>query len=206
MQKFKDILRKYFPVNAVDPVFNLIVENDIHLKITKSRNTKLGDFRPPLNGSPARITINNNLNSYSVLITFLHEVAHLQVWKKYQNTVRPHGTEWKRQFEKLNQQFMYEKFLPPDILKNLRDFEKRIYASSGADTDLARILRRYNKPNGTSPLEKLPDESEFELPDGRHFKKLKKLRKNFLCFCYTNNKKYIFNPLAEVIPVKKHSI
>jgi len=92
---------------------------------------------------------------------------------------------------------------PQDILELLQNEDARIFAASSADTDLARKLKNYDKAPAGQLLETLPENAHFSLPDGRQFKKLTKRRKNFLCFCLTNKRNYIFNPLAEVYPVNK---
>jgi len=70
----KDILTKYLPVNAVEPVSELIKMNGVHLKIVNERVTRHGDYRRMPDGSQ-QITINANLNKYRFLITSVHEIG-----------------------------------------------------------------------------------------------------------------------------------
>ena len=51
-----------------------IAELNVHVRIAKPRSTKLGDFK--VTGNQMSISINNNLNKYSFLITLTHELAH----------------------------------------------------------------------------------------------------------------------------------
>ncbi len=193
-------MAKYLPEKAVDPVCLLFEKHRVNLVITRERRSKHGDFRPAHHDKPSRISVNHNLNPYAFLITFLHELAHQLVWEKYGRKLKPHGPEWKQSFYALLQPFCSEEFFPPEIVAILNPADKRIFASTTADTLLARALKKYDHKNGLSILEDLRENSFFYLPDGRHFKKLTKRRKNYLCLCLNNQRQYVFNPLAEVIP------
>jgi SprT protein len=203
MDHHRRILAQYLPPAAVEPVYELIKTHEVHLTIARHRKTKLGDFRPGVNGRPARISLNHSLNPYAFLLTFLHELAHQLVWVKHKRRATPHGDEWKKTLQLLRRPFMSTAFFPQDILELLQNEDARIFAASSADTDLARKLKNYDKAPAGQLLETLPENAHFSLPDGRQFKKLTKRRKNFLCFCLTNKRNYIFNPLAEVYPVNK---
>jgi hypothetical protein len=48
-----------------------------------------------------RITVNVNLNPYNFLVTYLHEVAHLEVYRQYKRRQPPHGKAWKTHFRLL---------------------------------------------------------------------------------------------------------
>ncbi|MFP4469760.1 MAG: hypothetical protein ACLFPE_03705 [Bacteroidales bacterium] len=202
MNEYKDILTKYLPAPAVDPVYHLFEKHRVNLVITRERRSKHGDFRPGINGNPSRISINHNLNPYAFLITFLHELAHQLVWEKYHRKVKPHGPEWKQTFYGLLQPFCHAVCFPQEIIEILNPADKRIFASTTSDTRLARALKKYDRSNGMNLMENLPENAEFRLPDGRRFKKLQKRRKNYLCLCLNNKRQYVFNPLAEVIPVE----
>ena len=64
-------------------------ELKVTVKILAPRKTKLGDFK--VRSNQMSITVNNNLNKYSFLITLTHELAHAFVFKKYQNRLKPHA-------------------------------------------------------------------------------------------------------------------
>jgi hypothetical protein len=204
MEKYKEMLARQLPANAVDRVFELIVQNKVNLIITRKRRSKLGDYRPGMSGRPERITVNHDLNPYSFLITFLHELAHQRVWSTGKKRLKPHGEHWQNEFQNLLNPFLVPEVFPSEILNNLLKDGKKLFASSGADHGLSRILKSYDSNQKATLLEHLPDEAHFKLPDGRVFRRLQKRRKNYLCFCLTNGRKYIFNPLAEVIPSEEH--
>jgi SprT protein len=198
MDKYAEILSKYIPPKAIEPVITLIVKHNVRLVITRHRKTKLGDFRPGINGKTSKITINHNLNKYAFLLTFLHELAHQLVWEKYRRKAAPHGEEWKNTFQDLRQPFLSLDYFPQEILDHLQKEDNKIFAASSANTALTRALRRYDTTSAGRWLETLPEKSWFELPDGRKFQKLGKRRKNYLCYCLSNKRNYVFNPLAEV--------
>ena len=95
-----EILKKHIPKESLPQIKKWIEELDIAVKVTKSRNTKLGDFRVTRKGEYL-ISINYDLNEYAFLITLTHEIAHAFVWQKYKSKVYPHGSEWKNTFKKL---------------------------------------------------------------------------------------------------------
>jgi hypothetical protein len=201
MRKFEHILMKYLPEKAVVLVHELMEKHYVNLHITRKRKTKLGDFRPPQNGKPQRITVNHDLNPYAFLVTFLHELAHQVVWANHKNKVRPHGPEWQQEYQQLLQPFLSPDIFPPEILEKLDLENKRIFASSNADVALSRQLKKFDVNKKTHTVEDLPENAVFRLSDGRTFRKLHLRRKNYLCLQLHNNRKYIFNPMAEVIPV-----
>ena len=200
-EKYRKILLKYIPEPAFEEVYRLIINHRVYLNITRERKTRHGDFRPPFNGMPARISVNHNLNRYAFLITFLHELAHQMVWENHRNRVKPHGPEWKAAFAGLLATFVENGSFPPEIATLLSKNPDDLYHSTVTDTLLFRQLKKYDNHNGFKLLETLPDNSLFMLPNGSKFRKLHKRRKNFLCLNLINGRNYVFNPLAEVIPL-----
>ena len=171
----------------------------LHFK--RPRSSKLGDFRPPRtpNGI-CSITLNLDLNPYQMLITYVHEVAHYDVYQQYgSRQVQPHGTEWQQQFAALLQPFMTDSIFPNDILEALKKHLQHIKASSTADQNLQRVLRQYDK-NTTAAVtvESLPDGARFTLKNGLVFQKGEKQRTRYKCYCETNGRWYFVSALAEV--------
>ncbi len=200
-EKYREVLLKYIPASSFEQVYTLIVQHGVHLNITRERKTRHGDFRPPVKGKPARISVNHNLNKYAFLITFLHELAHQVTWKNHKNRVNPHGREWKGAFADLLEPFIRNGSFPDTVARLLNKDASALYHSTATDTELFRELKKHDKKNGLVLLESLPDNVEFMLTNGAKFRKLHKRRKNFLCINLHNNRQYVFNPLAEVIPL-----
>ena len=60
-----ETLARYIPEHAVKPVFELIVANQVHLKIVNERQTRHGDYRKRLNGKH-EITVNSNWKNFNI--------------------------------------------------------------------------------------------------------------------------------------------
>ncbi len=199
VKEHKEILATYLPLEVVDAIYDLIVVLKIHLKVTRQRKSKLGDYCPPTRTGIHRITINHNLNKYEFLITFLHEAAHLKVWDKYGNKVYPHGNEWKNEFINLMRPYVHTDVFPDEVKKALFEYFKNPGASKYSDNNLVEALRVHDDiQDDLVSLETLPINTKFILPDGRTFIKGEIRRKCFKCQSLQTKRFYIFQPLAKV--------
>ena len=196
-----ELLKRYFPAASVNIVGEMFEQRKFKLHFKRPRTSKLGDFRPPrTNNGICAITLNLDLNPYQMLITYVHEVAHYDVYQQYgSRSVQPHGTEWQNQFTTLLLPFMTEIIFPKDVLAALQKHLQHIKASSTADQNLQRVLHKYNK-NQTSivTLENLPNGTRFMLKNGLVFQKGEKQRTRYKCYCETNGRWYFVAALAEV--------
>ena len=171
-------------------------ELKVMVKVTAPRKTKLGDFK--VRGNQMSITVNNNLNKYSFLITLTHELAHAFVFKKYQNRLKPHAKSWQLTFKSLMLNFLTPDFFPEDILKVLSRHMISPKASTFADLELVRVLKKYDQlPSVT--ISDLAVGDSFKIANGKIFVKGEKIRKRYKCIEYKTNKTYLFHPFAEVI-------
>ena len=158
----------------------------------------LGDYRHPFGKKGHRITVNGDLNPYAFLTTFVHEMAHLFVWIENKNDVKAHGAEWKHTYSKLMKEYFLDKnIFPPELEIKLHAYFKNPAATSCTDEKLNKALRRYDK-NPSLLLEELELHSLFKTPDGRVFRKGKKLRKRFLCEEIKTKRIYLFSPVTEI--------
>jgi hypothetical protein len=116
------IFQQYLPESTADYCFNLWKQYQFNFKVTRPRHSKLGDycFR---RDRGHQITVNANLNPYSFLVTYIHEVAHLQTFKQYGNKPEPHGKEWKRYFRKTFQPLLIPEILPTALIIPLKRME-----------------------------------------------------------------------------------
>jgi len=197
----KKILAEYLPQTAVKPVANLIVRYKIHFRIARSRSTKLGDYRPPVNQPHHKISVNHDLNPYAFLITFIHEVAHLIVFKKYKTKVSaPHGREWKQEYRLLMQKFIDRGVFPKEVENELIKSIVNSKATSSSEVELTRVLRQYDKykTEGVVHLEDIPEGSFFVIRTGRRFQKGARRRVRYMCQNIDNKRWYLFHPLTEV--------
>lgn len=194
----KSILHKYIPEKAVPVISEWVYKYDFKLRIKKSRSSKYGDYRPPVNGGNHLITINYDMNQYAFLITLVHEIAHLTNYNENKNKVKPHGEEWKKHYKQLMQPFLMPEIFPNDVIGALRKYMGNPAASSCSDIELLRVLKKYDDRNGTSLLEDIPVGATFRYNKKRSFVKGEKVRKRFKCIELPSKKEYLFNPLAEV--------
>jgi SprT protein len=200
MEKDKDLLKKYLPGASVDAVYNSIVEKNIQLRITRARSSKLGDYRPALNGKPHRISLNHDLNPFEFLITFVHELAHLFAFERYGRKHQPHGQEWKHFFQQLMQPYLNIGIFPAEVENELKLHLYDSNVANGSDLNLKRVLQTYDRKKKTAgtAIENLIEKSFFKTPDGRVFQKLELRRKRIKCICLNDKRMYLFSPLAIV--------
>jgi SprT protein len=158
------ILQTHVPATSLEYCFTLWKTSPFELKVTRSRQTKVGDFTSRHTRRHPRITLNNDLNPYLFLVTYVHEVAHLHVYLQFGNRVDPHGEKWRSTFTDLMLPILWESVFPEEILHQLRRHMINPKASSFADTELTQV----------------PEGSMFRL-QGRYYKRGKIRRTRILC-------------------------
>ena len=119
MQLYKD----FIPTSSISYIEDLLKLHQIEIKIKSERKTRHGDFRVLRNGN-CLITVNSNLNKYRFLITLIHEITHLYVYKLFKNSVKPHGHEWKNQFRILIAPILNPDVFPKSLLPLLANYFK----------------------------------------------------------------------------------
>lgn len=192
-------LAAYLPDGTFGQVMTYVTEYKVHLTITRERQSILGDYRHPDGRGGHRISINGNLNKYAFLLTLLHEIGHLVTYTNYGSKVASHGREWKQEFSKILQQFVGKELLPPDVELAVRQSMQNPGATSCADEDLMRVLKRYDtRKENHFFVEQIPLHQLFKTRDGRIFKKGEKIRKRYRCEEIATNRVYLFSPIYEV--------
>lgn len=210
MNKKAGSLSDYMDPRAAAIVEEWMQRYPVQVRISRSRSSKLGDYRPPQNGYPHRISVNHDLNKYAFLITLVHEFAHLLTWEKHRGRVAPHGVAWKYHFRELMAPFLSGDIFPREVLQALTRYLHNPAAASCTDLDLLRTLRKYDQApadlpagrQGLQTVEELPPGSVFGFSKGRIFRKGDKLRKRFRCTELATGKIYLFSPLAKVSKVE----
>lgn len=166
-------------------------------KLSKSRSSKLGDYRYDPRSKSHTVTVNQDLNSYQFLITYIHEVAH-RVVHKPQRGQKPHGIEWKMCFQRLMLPVLRPEVFPEDILRVLARHMKNPKASSSADPKLMEVLAKYDRSIPTGPtLKELDLEKEFVFRK-RTFRKLQEKRTRAVCLELNSQRRYLIPMVAEV--------
>jgi hypothetical protein len=184
------ILQSHVPASSLDYCFTLWKASPFELKITKSRQTKVGDFTSRKTKRHPRITLNNDLNPFLFLLTYVHEVAHLRVYLEFGARLDPHGEKWKTTFTDLMLPMLWETVFPDEILHELRRHMINPKASSFADTDLTQAFRKFDKDSNQVVLSQIPEGSIFRL-QGKYFKKGKLRRTRVLCRELQSRKDYL---------------
>jgi hypothetical protein len=192
-----ETLSKYIPEHAVKPVFELIVANQVHLKIVNERVTRHGDYRKGVNGKH-EITVNANLNKYKFLITLIHEISHLVAFEKFGRNIKPHGDKWKYSFQILMVPFIRPEIFPSNLLPLLARHFKNPKASSDTDEKLSLALKQYDEQNDKNYIFEIPNGSVFRISNGKIFKKIDQRVKRYECVEINSGRIYLFNPNAEV--------
>ena len=195
-----EALRSYLPHGSFEQVQHYLLHYKVHLTITRARKSVLGDYRNAINEKNHRISVNGNLNRYAFLVTLLHELAHLLTFDRYGHRVAPHGKEWKTLFSHILAEFIRLNVFPADITKALLDSLGNPAASSCADEQLLRVLRRYDPvKDGHVLVDELPVGALFTIEKGRIFKRGEKIRKRIRCEEMATGKIYLFSPVYEVV-------
>jgi hypothetical protein len=199
-----DHLQHYLPPGTSAPVTAYLHQYKVHLTIARQRKSILGDYRHRTHDYNHRISVNGNLNPFAFLITLLHELAHLLTFEQYGNLPTVHGTEWKMIYGQLLKRFLEHKIFPADIEKEIMLSLKNPAASSCAEDDLLRVLRKYDTKQSPQQLvEELSFNSLFRTSDGRIFQKGERLRTRFKCVELKTGKVYLFSPVYEVVEVSR---
>ena len=197
-EDLKENLSEYMPQAFVPYVHDLLCSTKVLFRIVPPRKTKLGDFRKPLNGkSIPQITVNNNLNPYAFLITTLHEIAHLHTYLRYGHSVKPHGKEWKYEFQQVLLPLISAQKFPETLKLCLKNTITNTKASSFSDIPLNRALREFDRDKKGCHLEKIELGKHFTL-NKKLFKKGKLRRTRYLCTEVSSGKAYLIHALAEV--------
>ena len=196
-EKVYHTLQNHLPELALPYCFALWKNHPFELKITRTRQSKVGDFTGKRGARYQRITLNHDLNPYLFLTTYIHEVAHLHVYVSMGPKVDPHGEEWKKVFQHLMAPLLAKDIFPPSLLELLYKHMQNPKASSFADVELTRAFRLFDKHAALySALSDIPEGSIFQFQK-RYFQKGKLKRTRVLCKEMKSKRNYLIP--AEVL-------
>lgn len=194
---FEEIIHDFVPENAGEEIIRLWQLNPFRLTITGHRKTKKGDFKANIKGKVHYISVNGTLNPYEFLLVLIHEYAHLMVWKKFGRTVKPHGIEWKIEFQEYMLPFFELVEFPPRLAIAMLKYLKNPKAASSSDIPLQKEFSKFDAPSDKLVVEDLENGALFVF-NNRLFKREKKLRARYLCEEISSRRKYRFSALAPV--------
>ncbi len=197
-----DHLENYLPEGSGARIYEYLHTYKIHLTITRTRKSVLGDYRHATGKDHHRISVNGNLNKYAFLITLIHELGHLITFQHYGNHVLSHGKEWKLAYRKVLEDFIGLRLFPQDILGVIMKSLHDLPASSCSDVNLTRILKKYDQDKHSMLVEDLAAGSLFKTSDGHVYKRGRQIRKRIECTDEKTGKIYLFSPVYEVKPVR----
>jgi SprT protein len=196
-EKVFQTLQSHLPPSALPYCFALWKNHPFELKITKTRQSKVGDFTGRRGAKYQRITLNHDLNPYLFLTTYIHEVAHLHVFVSMGPKVDPHGDEWKKVFQHLMGPLLAKDVYPQQLLEVLYKHMQSPKASSFADVELTKAFRLYDKNAADhAALSDIPEGSIFQFQK-RYFQKGKLKRTRVLCKEIRSKRNYLIP--AEVL-------
>jgi len=187
-------------------VGDLLAAHPVDVRISRPRRTKLGDHRPPTALRQRHlVTVNDGLNPYAFLTTLLHEIAHAATWESSRpriRRVRPHGPEWKAEFERILAPVVAGRLLPDDVTAALDRVMRNPAAATCSDRDLMLALARYDVcDSGLVFVESLNSGTMFRTDGGRLFRLGPKLRSRYRCIEQRTGREYRMHPLCRVSPV-----
>lgn len=192
------VLEKFLPENTLPFLKKWFGDYPCHLKITKNRNSKLGDYRK-LPDKSHQITVNGTLEPQLFFFVLTHELAHLIAFEQFGRRISPHGTEWKNTFREmlLESINVYQEDLKPIILK----FSKSPKANFMASPDLVKYFHK-ESDDGLIFVENLKVGDKFIFRN-EIFIIEETAKKRYICKDIKNGKRYYFRNLAQVKPLKK---
>ncbi|WP_392437216.1 SprT-like domain-containing protein [Cruoricaptor ignavus] len=185
-------LPDFLPENALPYLKGWCGSFSLHIRITKERQSKLGDYRKLKDGSH-KITINSTLPRPLFFLVLTHEIAHLIAFEKFGRNILPHGKEWKHTFREMLVESLavYPEDLRPEILKFAKSPKANFLASHG----IARYF--HNSDGNLVTVEELSAGERFSYK-GRDYEVLARRKINYLCREARTGKQYLFKPLATV--------
>lgn len=192
------VLEKFLPENALPYLKIWFGSYSCHLKITKNRNSKLGDYRK-LPDKSHQITVNGTLEPQLFFFVLTHELAHLIAFEKYGRRISPHGAEWKQTFREmlLESLTVYADDLRPIIQK----FSKSPKANFMASPDLVKYFHVPKEDDEQTFIENLKKGELFEYKK-EIFVIEETTKKRYLCKNIKSSRKYYFRNLAQVKKLK----
>lgn len=189
-----ETLKSYLPENALSFLKIWFADYPIHIKITRNRNSKLGDYRKMPDQSH-QITINSTLEPDLFFFVLTHELAHLIAFEKFGRRISAHGNEWKTTFAQMILESL--EIYPQDLQIILKKFSKSPKANFMSSSDLVRYFHFDQLKDDEVFVESLQIGDRFIYREDA-YKVEEKRKKLYLCINSTNAKKYLFKPLAKV--------
>lgn len=188
------LLAQFLPENTSSYLSSWFGTHQIHIHITRDRNSKLGDYRK-LPDHSHKITLNSTLAPELFFFVLTHELAHLLAFHQHGFRIAPHGREWKIMFRKmiLESLDVYHPNLQPLLIR----FSNSPKANFMASEDLVRYFYGGKNNEHQTFVENLA-QGEVFVYRKKTYEYQKKLKKNYLCKELNSGKTYLFKALVQV--------
>jgi SprT protein len=182
--------RDFVPESSIPLLEDMMEGEPVALKISRSRQTKWGDFRAPHGAYKlARISVNGDLSKEAFLLTLVHEWAHYKLWKaRYRGA--PHGVAWKKCFTELMLPFLESPHFPEALLPLLKRYFRNPSAAISSSPELYAALIG-EKGEGLNKLNELQEGSRF-IFRSKTYERGALRRTRILCMRLDNKKQYLF--------------
>lgn len=185
-------LGQFLPQNATSYLHRWLTDHSCHIKITKNRRSKLGDYRLMPDKSH-QITINESLEPLLFFFVLTHEIAHLLAFHEKRN-IPPHGKKWKRVFQKLLLESI--EIYPQDLRILILNFAKNPKANFMSSPELVKYFDKKYSKNQTY-IENLYIGEQF-IYQSHTYQMEEKKKKQYLCRSLHNGRRYLFKSCAKV--------
>lgn len=174
-------LESLLPEGAYVWIMPMLSNSRVTLKLTARRGQRLGSYQRDHSGNQT-ILLNILQDPYSLFITFLHEIAHMQVRMVCKGRPQPHGLEWKQAFSRLLIEASALPSLPDDIRGLMVQMAKSPKSRQFSSETAGQVLIRYSMHPGHEVLLcDLPEGARFQTPDGKTFVKGERIRTRYKC-------------------------
>jgi len=190
------ILKQHLPPKSIEYCTELSKQYSFELSLSFDRKSKFGHYKYWPQTKTHIISINRGLSQPLFLITFIHELAHLDVMLHYGRRVKPHGKEWKNTFRSLLAPVLSPSIFEQNLLSALAIHLKKPKATLSADPVLWGTLFPSASTN-TLAVKDIEVGSSFVFKN-RVFKKIKTRRTRALCFESKSGNNYLIPLLASI--------
>ena len=197
LNKSIQILLDKIPPTARQEVLKLFNSHAVSLHFSKARLTKWGHFKASRSGGGIpQISLNIDLSPQAMLLTFVHEWAHLLVWKTGKK-VAPHGALWKICFRDTMIPFLNENNFQNSLLPKIDRYLRNPSAAITSAPELYNAL--IEKQDSTCLVSEIPFGGTFVFRN-KQYKRFEKKRTRFRCTQSLTNKQYLFQEATPVYP------
>ncbi len=174
------ILQEHIPIAALNYCLHLTKSYRFKLELSFNRKSKFGHYRFLPATKTHVISINKGLPKPMFLLTFIHELAHMEVMLTHGRQVKPHGHHWKFAFTQMMLPLLNNEVFTAEVLAALRKHFKNPKASLSADPLLFNLLMPPSTP-GQLTVGEVEEGATFIIKN-RHFVKVKSRRTRALCY------------------------